>query len=485
MENIRELYKGWSQAKLVDVCEILDSFRKPINSSEREKRIVGKKDNELYPYFGATGQVGQIDHYLLDGEFVLLGEDGAPFLDSYKNKAYIAKGKIWVNNHVHILKALILNRYLLHYLNQFNYKEYVTGTTRLKLNQSSMKEIPVPIAPLPEQHRIVAKIEELFSELDKGIENLKAAQQQLKVYRQAVLKWAFEGKLTEEWRNKQQNLNDAGEVISRIILERKNKEIQKGKFLKPMNPISKMEFSRLGDLPETWMFVKLGQISTVATGATPLKSKKEYYENGIIPWVTSSALNKEYVVEAPNKVTELALKETNLKIFPKHSLLVAMYGEGKTRGKCSELLIDATTNQAIAAIVLEETAVDIKTYLKYYLIKNYNDIRRQSSGGVQPNINLDIVKNLVVPLPSLQEQAQIIQEIESRLSVCDKLEESIEHSFLQAEVLRQSILKKAFEGRLVPQDPNDEPAEILLEKICAEREAQMPEKKTARGRTKK
>jgi type I restriction enzyme S subunit len=127
---------GWGTYYLEDVCEVLDRLRKPINSKERDKRIEGKKESELFPYYGATGQVGFIDDYLTDGEFVLIGEDGAPFLDFSKDIAYLIKGKTWVNNHAHILNSYFDNKYLLHYLNQFNFYGYVSGTTRLKLTQS-------------------------------------------------------------------------------------------------------------------------------------------------------------------------------------------------------------------------------------------------------------------------------------------------------------------------------------------------------------
>src|SRR5690242_20363678 len=128
--------KKWNWGKLGDAVQVLDNLRKPINSSERQKRIANKSTNELFPYYGATGQVGWIDNFITSGEYVLVGEDGAPFLDNFKEKAYKIKGKTWVNNHAHILKqkeGITINDFILHYLNSINYRQYVNGTTRLKL----------------------------------------------------------------------------------------------------------------------------------------------------------------------------------------------------------------------------------------------------------------------------------------------------------------------------------------------------------------
>jgi type I restriction enzyme S subunit len=279
------------------------------------------------------------------------------------------------------------------------------GGAQPNISQTILKNLEVPLPKKEVQQQIVSRIEELFSELDKSTKQLKTTQQQLKVYRQSVLKWAFEGKLTNE------NVKN-------------------------------------GNLPDGWKTIQIEDIASVGTGATPLKGKKEYYQDGKIPWVTSGSLNEEYVTAPTEFVTERALKETNLTVYPKHTLLLAMYGEGKTRGKCSELLIEATTNQAIAAIHFTKHDVQVKPFLKYFLLKNYNDIRRLSSGGVQPNLNLGIVKRTMLPFPPLEEQNRIVEEIESRLSVADKLEETIANSLQQTEALRQSILKKAFEGKL-------------------------------------
>lgn len=422
-----ELPKGWAYKPLENVCEILDSQRIPINNKERNLRIAGKKQDELYPYYGATGQVGHIDDYIFDGEYVLIGEDGAPFLDHSRDTAYIAKGRFWVNNHAHILKAHVSNKYLRHFLNQVDYSDYVTGTTRLKLNQARLKEILVKFPPEKEQKRIVVKIEELFSELDKGIESLKTAREQLKVYRQAVLKHAFEGKLTADWRE------ENGLTI------------------------------------ESWKSVFVKDVADVGTGATPKRGEKKYYEYGIYPWVTSGALNHDHVRESAEFITETALKETNCKLYKPGTILVAMYGEGKTRGKASILQIEAATNQACAAISITEESM-LRDYLWNFFKYNYENIRLRSSGGVQPNLNLSHIKNIKFPLPTIEEQKIINEEIESQLSQVKNLEDEIGLNLQKLESLRQSILKQAFSGKLVAQDPNDEPASVLLERIKLNKE---------------
>lgn len=158
------------------------------------------------------------------------------------------------------------------------------------------------------------------------------------------------------------------------------------------------------ELPAGWCWTNVDQLGDVGTGATPKRGKADYYEGGTIPWVTSGAVGDSFVREASEFVTEKAIAESNLTLYPTGTLLVAMYGEGKTRGKCSELLIEATTNQALAAI---EPYVSIKAYLKVFLLMNYEETRKAASGGVQPNLNLSLIRSIAVPLPPLTEQLRI------------------------------------------------------------------------------
>ena len=167
-----QLPNGWAACRLEQVAGILDNLRKPINSSERDSRIRNRQIDELYPYYGATGQVGLIDDYIINGNYLLLGEDGAPFLDKNAIKAYSINGKSWVNNHAHILSPKIDFEFLQYSLNQIDYSEYVNGSTRLKLTQTDMRSIKIMLPPLAEQKRIKSKIQTLFSQLDLMMESL-------------------------------------------------------------------------------------------------------------------------------------------------------------------------------------------------------------------------------------------------------------------------------------------------------------------------
>lgn len=277
-------------------------------------------------------------------------------------------------------------------------KPYESGTTRKRISRKNLDKIDFVLPSYKEQLTVVSHLDAVFSQLKESIETLKKTQAQLEVYRQAVLREAFEGSYTK-------------------------------------------------DCGETKTIKTIADFAEVETGATPLKSNSAYY-GGSIPWVSSGKINDDFITTPTDMITELALRETNCKVFPVHTLLVAMYGEGKTRGKCAELLIPAATNQALAAIILPHDSLVDRSYLKWYLTYNYQIIRRKAVGGVQPNLSLGIIKNFEIPIYSISTQQKIVREIESRISVYDSIWETIDTVFQQAEAMHQSILKQAFEGRL-------------------------------------
>ncbi|MFC1643626.1 restriction endonuclease subunit S [Chlamydiota bacterium] len=337
----------------------------------------------------------------------------------------------------HVLRCYggIVCKYIYYFVSskrfRLNAEHKMTGAVgQRRVPTEYIKGHNIPIPSSAEQNQVVSIIEQLFSDHDNAIDNLKKAKDQLKVYRQSVLKYAFEGNLTKLTQ-------------------------------------------------EDFIQYKVLEIVDVGTGATPKKGLKKFYHKGNTPWITSGSVNSDIILSAKEMITETAIMETNCKVFPKGSLVVAMYGEGKTRGKVSELGIDAATNQACAVLVFGKEGKVDKMYVKYYLRNEYESMRRKASGGVQPNLNLGIIKNLRICTPiESKEQKQIVQEIESRFSVCDNMEETIENSLKQAEALRQSILKQAFEGKLTEEWRKNNPelisgensAKVLLEKIKAERE---------------
>ena len=492
--------EDWIEALLPDVCEIKDNLRKPINNKERSKRIQGKSIDELYPYYGATGKVGYIDDYLTDGEFVLVGEDAAPFLDYTKDVAYIIKGKTWVNNHAHILKSNFNDKYLCHYLNQFPYKDYVSGTTRLKLTQGAMKRMPVIVAPLPEQRAIVAKIEQLFSELDNGIANLSMAQEQLKVYRQAVLKKAFEGGFTTEWREKQTDYATINKRVEQLSKERQDfykEQIEEwkkavkeweigGKKTKKPSRISKpKEFAKVklsdvedyDSLPGNWAWSRFGSI-TYKVGDIDHKMPKTV-PNGM-PYLSTGNIGKDGKVDFENAklISKEDFKRLALKIKPqKGDIIFPRYG---TIGR--NILIDFEKEFLVSyscAIIKNITKLMDEKFILYYSLSPVikKEIKKYTVETTQANIGIASIEMFVFPLCPLEEQHQIVQEIESRLSVCDKVEEIIAVNLQKVEALRQSILKKAFSGELLTdaeiaackKEKDWEPARELLKRIKKEK----------------
>jgi type I restriction enzyme S subunit len=459
------MVNGWAMSKLEDIVEIMDYKRIPINLTERVKRKQGK--HKLYPYYGATGKVDYIDGYLFDGEYVLLGEDGVPFLDPLKNKAYIVNGKFWANNHVHILKGYISNKYLCFYLNYYDYTGHVTGTTRLKLNQSSMKSIYVKVPPLNEQNRIVEKIEELFSELDKAAEELQKVREQLKIYRQSVLKAAFEGKLTEDWRKNHNNyFHELKDLFSKIAKEVFANNGKKSNMRKNNNFVEETKY--FSPIPKKWTWVKTRNISyDIQYGYTKSASKNPTGCKFLR--ITDIQNNEVAWEEVP--YCNINNKDKKKYLLKEGDILFAR--TGATVGKSYLIKRDSPESIFASYLIRLKLSLFVNKLYVYYFFKSplyWKQIKAGQVGTGQPNFNGTKLGNLLIPVCIIKEQEQIVQEIESRLSVCDKIEESVESGLIKIEHLRQSILKKAFEGKLVPQDPDDLPAEELLKQIKIEKE---------------
>jgi type I restriction enzyme, S subunit len=296
------------------------------------------------------------------------------------------------------------------------------GTTVQSVKYDTLKELELSVPPLNEQRRIVAKLEKLLGKVEACQQRLEKIPRILKRFRQAVLAAAFDK--------------------------------QRAQSLK-----------------------RLDNIFIVQTGGTPDRKKAQFYMGGNIPWIKTGEVQNCDIRQSEEFITEEGLNNSNAKVFPPGTLLIAMYGEGKTRGQVGRLRIKAATNQACAALVNPKLSDTSNQYVFLFLLSQYHKLRSEAVGGNQPNLNLSIIKSWEVPFPSEDEQQETVRRVEALFKTADALEERYRKAKAHVDRLTQSILAKAFRGELVPteaelarQEGRDyEPASALLERVRQER----------------
>jgi type I restriction enzyme S subunit len=356
------------------------------------------------------------------------------------------------------------------------------GTSYPAVRDSDVFDQVIPLPPLAEQKRIVAKIEELFTKLDAGVEGLKSVKAQLKRYRQAVLKFAFEGKLTEKWREENKDKLEPASVLLERIKEERKKNL--GKKYKGLPPV---DTSDLPELPEGWTWTRVREIAALKNGINFNKGQKG--DSGILTVDVLNMYSKSIFVDMRElyRVNKSVKEDYLLKygdiLFVRSSVKREGVGWASTFREYTEPV--TFCGFIIRARLLSKEL--IPEYLTYFL-------RTDSARGIIvgkgsqvtiTNISQESLGGVLLPIPPNGEQREIVWEIERRFSVADEVEKVVEQSLKQAERLRQSILKGAFEGKLVPQDPTDEPAEKLLERIKVEKVKMEAENRENRKRTKR
>lgn len=390
----------------------------------------------------------------------------------------------------------IFNEYVYYFLKNSKdiAESLASGTTFLEISGKKFSLIPIPLAPTREQHRIVAKIEELFTKLDAGIKELRHAQSQLKRYRQSVLNAAVTGELTKDWREAHQaELAPASELLARILKERREKWEQdhlarmESERKTPKNNDWKQKYREpaaldSSKLPTTdgWCWIALELIAK-AIDPQPSHRTPPQFDNGI-PYVGMGDVKKDKKIDLKNarKVSPNVLAEHR----ERYQLKEGDFFIGKigTIGKPVKLFppFDYALSANIV-LIQPNPAYTAETFAFLYMSSPLVEslLVAGSRATTQSAFGIQKVRLLPYPLPPLAEQRKIVEEVQRSLSICEATENAIEQSLKQTERMRQSILKHAFEGKLVPQDASDEPAETLLERIKIERAMREAEKSAA------
>lgn len=349
-----------------------------------------------------------------------------------------------------------------------------TGTHYPATSDAAVLAQPLPVAPAAEQRRIVAQVEALLARVNAARERLARVRAVLKRFRQAVLAAACDGRLTENWRNENHDIEPATALLAAIRAARP-RHSGKGK---PSNDES-MELPER-ELPDTWSWCRVRDLADVRLGGTPSRKVASYW-NGHIPWVSSGEVANCRIESTAERITRMGLENSNAKLYPAGTVLIAMIGEGKTRGQAAILDIDACTNQNAAGLVFEAGKVNPE-YIWYWALSEYEQNRDVGRGGNQPALNGGKVRALPVPLPPRVEQDEIVRVLRRFLVLADTVERRVTTASVHVDKLTQAILAKAFRGELVPTEAElaraegreYEPASVLLERLRAQRSGTTP-----------
>lgn len=364
---------------------------------------------------------------------------------------------------------------------EFACNQYEGDRPRVKFDQLGKFELLVP--PAAEQIRIVEKLEELLSDLDAGVTELKAAQRKLAQYRQSLLKAAVEGALTADWRAARTRSSEPQEtgtdLLQRILTERRarweanqlakyaeqGKTPPKGWQVKYPEPVAP-ETTGLSALPEGWIWASIDQLSLVVRGASPRPAGDPRFFGGNIPWITVGSLTADegMYLDKVNQFVTPAGKDASRYIQPDTLLLT---NSGATLGVPKITRIDGCINDGSVALL--EIDEPLKVYLYWFLLTQTKRLRALNQGAAQPNLNTAIVRKICVPICGAAEMGQINMLLDQTVDSIRVQGGYIERGLMQAAAQHKNILKAAFTGQLVPQNFNDEPASALLERIRTER----------------
>jgi len=471
-----EIPKNWIWVELEKLCDITSGNPAPQNENLFKNGNVpfvrvqdmGRMGNNVYlretkDYLN-NDAVTKNNMKLFPKGSVLFTKSGMSIL---LNQRAILGSDMHVVSHIGIClpSKYTPSKWIYYWLKSIDFKELTHATTLPSLKLSKVQKIRIPLPPLLEQHRIVAKIEELFTKLDAGVEALKQVQTQLKRYRQAVLKTAMEGRLTEDWREMHKNeLEPVNQLLKHIQNEQKAKM---GKKYKEPTPADTTD---LPELPYGWLWLRADTICEKIQDGTHFSPKVQYSDKTYRRYLYVTAKNiRETGVNLSN--ISYVDEEFHRSIYKRCNVEkndVLLIKDGVKTGIATVNQLDQEFSLLSSVALLKPN----KKCLNPWHLKNFLNspigfkmVTGKMTGTAIKRIILQRIKETPIALPPIKEQAKIVEEVEKHISIIEGSETMIKSELKRTQSLRQSILKRAFEGKLVPQDLNDEPASVLLDRI--------------------
>ncbi|MEW5835561.1 MAG: restriction endonuclease subunit S [Pseudomonadota bacterium] len=492
------IHPKWTRVRLGDVASVLNGF--PFESAffSTDSGVPLIRIRDVSEGTTRTFYRGEFDEqFLVQRGELLIGMDGDFNAARWRSEPALLNQRVckltpverWYN-------SSLLELALPGYLSAIN--AATSSITVKHLSSRSIEDIELPLPPRNEQDRIVEKLEELLSDLDAGVAELKAAQRKLAQYRQSLLKAAVEGTLTADWRAARARSGEPQEtgadLLQRILTERRarweakqlakyaeqGKTPPKGwqaKYPEPMPP----ETTDLPTLPDGWLWTSVEQLAELVSGHTP-KDASQYAESaGEIHWFKVGDMNvegnEEELATASVRFSRKAAADLGLKVVPSGTIVFPKRGGAIATNKKRRLGIPGAYDLNMMGLVTTPSAANwLWSWFKSI------DLASLSDGSNVPQINNPDIAPLCVPLPPTEEQEAILARLDVALNACDEQVKAVQLGLLQAAAQRKNILKAAFTGQLAPQDPNDEPASALLERIRAERAATGQTSNRKRGR---
>lgn len=453
-----ELPDGWEMVALDDVGIITTGNTPPTKEKENYGGgIPFVKPGDLDSSFPITNTEQTLSEK--GAKYARLLRPGAVLVSCIGNlgKIGLAGVPLATNQQINAIEFhshLVYDKYGYYYCKTLKpwMENEASATTVTILNKGRFSQAPFVLAPFPEQKRIADKLDDLLARADGCQKHLERVPQLLKQFRQSVLAAATSGRLTEDWREENKGIENALDLLRKILNIRLSKTQRQSEHLHIEDLIKNLSFTAnySEDLPETWVFTCIDNIGMVCNGSTPSRKVASYWQ-GDIPWVSSGEVQNCIIKETRELITQEGYKNSSVRLLPKGTVLIAMIGEGKTRGQSAVLEIEACINQNMAAIILDHGLINSK-YLWYWFQSVYEQNRQVGSGSGPQALNCQRVRELPIILPPLPEQHEIVRRVERLFGFADRLEARYRAARAQVTALTPSLLAKAFRGELVGQD---------------------------------